>query len=97
LFFYIKLAKWHWSLKTQKKADVIDIDRTGLIASRFGEGSNSAVMTTLPFTKTHYYFQVKLAKLEKFVGIGIADALYMISGGPTLGNYKAGINGCYWT
>ena len=54
-------------------------------------------MTTLPFTKRHYYFQVKLNKLEKFVGIGIADVQYMISGGPTLGNYKAGVNGCYWT
>jgi len=89
-------TQWKWSLKSQKKAPAVFIDSTNLAASRFGISHNPGVMTTAPFTRNSWYFQARLNKIGKFVGIGVADLNYMVSGGTTLGSQVTGLNCAYF-
>jgi len=90
-------TRWQWSCDESKKAESIDISNYGMTAKRStSSGSNPAVMATAPFTRLSNYFVVEVISLHTWIGIGLCDSSFVLSGSKTLGQQMAGINSSYF-
>jgi hypothetical protein len=94
----IMTSNWTWDTHPSKRSDAIYVSDDRLTISRpFTGGSNPAVMATEPLTKENCSFRVRINKLGKWAGIGVADAKFSINGGNTLGTQTGNtINSAYF-
>lgn len=85
---------WSWSLS--KKASFIEISQNSQLAKRLNGGSNPVTMTDEPLTKKNNYFLVRIVSVGQWIGIGLADSNFVLSGGQVLGAQAKSINCAYF-
>jgi len=95
--FYKRLHRWRWSSLLADKGPEITVSDDGLTSSRLvSTGRNPAVFATEPLTKTRSHFRVEIVKLGNWVGVGIADKNFVLSGSSTLGTQSSCLNSSYF-
>jgi len=82
--FYQRITEWKWD--TQRKAEELIVSKDGRNVSRpTTDGSNPAILTTLPFSKSREFYEVIVDNLGDWVSIGVADSKLKVDGGGVLG------------
>lgn len=90
-----KRILWKWG--TEKKSENIELDSDRTTCSRpTSKGHNPAILAEKPLSRECNHFRVQVDKLGKWVGIGIADAKFILEGSSTLGSQNSGVNSCYF-
>ncbi|PRP76981.1 hypothetical protein PROFUN_14715 [Planoprotostelium fungivorum] len=88
---------WRWSVSNERKATTIAISRDGLIATRVSSDSrNPSVFTDQPLTKANPHFRVQITKLGLWIGIGVADANFVLQDNVVLGSQQNCVNSSYF-
>jgi hypothetical protein len=101
LFFYWRLnlstGKWKWTNSTTLKATEISVSEDGLTAFRpTVAGRNPAAMAHAPLTRRRNAYRLEVTKLGNWIGIGVADGHFILSGSNTLGTQSKGVNSSYF-
>eukprot|EP01116_Phalansterium_solitarium_P009429 TRINITY_DN23555_c0_g1_i1.p1 TRINITY_DN23555_c0_g1~~TRINITY_DN23555_c0_g1_i1.p1 ORF type:complete len:341 (+),score=99.58 TRINITY_DN23555_c0_g1_i1:138-1160(+) len=78
-------------------ATMTNVADTGRTAHRSTpNGSNPAVLTTMPFTRRRNTFEVKVNARGGWLGIGVADRKFRLIDGSTLGKQRNCVNSAFF-
>jgi len=81
--FYKRITEWKWD--TNRKAEELVISPSGKTVSRPTTlGSNPAILSTRPFSKSRNFFEVCIDSMGDWVSIGVSTSKLKVDGGGVL-------------
>jgi len=90
-------TNWKWDASVQRKAGELTVSKDGLAVSRNTKaGQNPAIFATEAMTRRNNHFRIKIKRLGNWIGIGFAEASFVLSGSRTLGTQPGCINSSYF-